>query len=484
MIIYQVLKPHSFNVSYINFISSMITKKYNYYNYIAMVETRDNIENLFKIKNNHDYFYSNIKNLANQKLASRNFMVKLLNAYWQETIFISKSNILSNNYSNQLKSDGLAVYKNQYKKFLADFSKALSLGRIKVIFSNSDKDDQINNVLDHEIKYIWKKGLNGFIPQNLLSLLFEYNHKRVYNNKRLKLLDNLHLKYFPLFTVVNNSSQMIIAESSDELIYKKNLLDKLYQWCFYNFSFYSNNQPKYQGLVFINPYDASEYKRYIEYKDKSINKQSNLSILPCNLNFYYQLFYQLSSRIQFYLIPDLKELGELIHAYQYKHNISFHKKQKYNQHSFQGQPIYLIKPLMVKNKKNNQIELVKYNYSFNKKLNNTINEYVFFNYDVVLFAWRKFLKDNISYNLPNQPSVLVYNLEDFVDDNSNRYDQNLYLKSCIFIPSKESFDFLKSNWFLKSQKTTYENFMYNITAIKTIINRVIWSLTSKQPVNL
>nr|YP_010902445.1 hypothetical protein REP52_pgp137 [Hypnea nidifica]WCH54300.1 hypothetical protein [Hypnea nidifica] len=480
MIIYQLLKNHSFNVSSINFISSVITKKSTYRNYIAIVETPDNIGNVFKIKNNHDDFYNNIKNLANQRLVSRNFMIKLLNTYWQETIFVSRSNSLSNNYSNQLKSDGLAIYKNQYKKFLSDFSKALAVGRIEVTFRNNDKD----YLLNHEIKYIWKKGLNGFIPRNFLSLLFEYNQKQAVHNKKLKLLHNLQLKYFPLFTVVNNSSQMIIAEPSDELIYKKNLLDKLYQWCFYNFSVHSDSQSMYQGLFFINPYDASEYKQYIKYKDKSINGQLNLSVLLCNLSVYYQLFYKLTSRIQFYLIPDLKELGKLLHIYQYKNNISFHKKQKYSQYSFQGQPIYLIKPLMVKNKKTKQIEIVKYSYSLNKTFNNQINEYIFLNYDVALFAWQKFLKDNISYKLPNQPSIVVYNLEDFINDNSDKPDQYSYLKTCIFIPSKESFDFLKSNLFLKSQQTTYENLMYSVTAIKAIINRVIWSLTSKQPVNL
>lgn len=484
MIIYQVLKHHSINLSSINFISSIVTKKYNYCNYIAMVKIHDNMENLFKAKKNKDNSYKNITNLATQELVSRNFMIKLLNAYWQETIFVSRSNSLSNNYSNQLKSDGLAIYKNQYKKYLSDFSKALSVGRIEVAFSHNDKNKQINNISNNEIKYIWKKGFNVFFPRNLLNLLFEYNQMRVFNNKRLKLFNNLQLNFFPLFTVINNSSQMIISESSDELIYKKNLLDKLYQYCFYNFSIHNNNQPIYQGLFFINPYDASEYKKHIEYKNKSINKHLNLNILPCNLSFYYQLFYKLSSKIQVYLIPDLKELGKLIHTYQYKNNISFHRKQKYSQYSFQGQPVYLIKSLMVKNKKTKQIELVEYSHSFNKKLNSKINKYIFFNYDVALFAWQKFLKDNIHYNLPNKPSIIVYNLEDFINDNSHEYDRNLYLKSCIFIPSKDSFNFLKSNLFLKSQKTTYENFMDNITAIQAIINRVIWSLTSKQPVNL
>nr|YP_010903638.1 hypothetical protein REP92_pgp137 [Hypnea wynnei]WCH56490.1 hypothetical protein [Hypnea wynnei] len=474
MIIYQVLKHQSFNVSNINFISGVIKKQYNYYNYIAMVETRDNMKNLFKVK----------KNLANKKLVSRNFMIKLLNTYWQETIFISRSNLLSNTYSNQLKADGLAIYKNQYKKFLSDFSKALSVGRIQVAFNDSNKDYQITNYLTNEIKYIWKKGFNGFVPRNLLSLLFEYNRIRNFNNEKLNLLNRLQLKHFPLFTVVNNSSQMIISEPSDELIYKKNLLDKLYQWCFYNFAIYNKNRPVYQSLFFVNPYDALEYKQYIGYKDKSIDKQPTLSTLTCNLSFYYQLFYKLSSRVQFYLIPDLKELGKLIHTYQYKSNVSFHKNQKYNQYLFQGQPVYFIKPLMVKNKKTKKIELVKYNYYFNKKLNDQINEYIFLNYDVALFAWQKFIKHNMYYDLPNKPSILVYNLEDFINNNIKRYDQNLYLKGCIFIPSKESFDFLQSNLFLKSQKTTYENLMHNITAIKTIINRIIWSLTSKQPVSL
>nr|YP_010902644.1 hypothetical protein REP55_pgp137 [Hypnea nidulans]WCH54499.1 hypothetical protein [Hypnea nidulans] len=481
MIIYQVLKHHSFNVNNINLISNTANQRYNY---LAMVDNYDSIENVFKVKKNYDNFYKNIKNLANQKLISRNFMVKLLNAYWRETIFVSRSNALSNTYGNQLKSDGLAIYSNQYKKFLSDFSKALSLGRIQVVFNESDKNYKVNNSLNYDIPHIWKKGLNGLITHNFLRLLFEYNQIRNFNNKKLESLNNLQLKYFPLFTVVNNSSQIIIAEPSDELIYNKNFLDKLYQWCFYNFSIYNKNKPIYQGLFFINPNDASEYKQYIEYRSQSINEQPNLSILPCNLSIYYQLLYKLSLKIQFYLIPDLKELGKLINIYQYKKNVFFYKEQKYSSFSFQGQPIYLIQPLIVKNKTTNQMESIKYSYSFSKIINKKINDYIFLNYDVALFAWQKFMNDNMHYELPSQPPIVVYNLESFINDNSNKCNQNLYLKNCIFIPSKESFDFLKSNLFLKSQKTTYENFTYNIMTIKTRINRIIWFLTSKQPVNL
>nr|YP_010485071.1 hypothetical protein Ycf80 [Hypnea cervicornis]UVW80765.1 hypothetical protein Ycf80 [Hypnea cervicornis] len=442
------------------------------------------MENVFKVKKNYNNFYENIKNLANQKLISRNFMVKLLNTYWQETIFVSRSNSLSNTYSNQLKSDGLAIYKNQYKKFLLDFSKALSLGRIQVVFNEFNNNNKVNNSLNHDVQYIWKKGLNGLITKNFLRLIFEYNQIRNFNNKKLKSLNNLQLKYFPLFTVVNNSSQIIISEPSDELIYSKNFLDKLYQWCFYNFSIYSKNKPVYQGLFFINPNDASEYKEYIEYKHQSINEKSNLSILPCNLNIYYQLLYKLSLNIQFCLIPDLKELGKLINIYQYKNNISFHEEQKYSSYSFQGQPIYLIQPLIVKNKTTKQMESIKYSYSFNKTIDKQINDCIFLNYDVALFAWQKFMKNNIHYKLPSQPPIIVYNLEDFINDNNKKYNRNLYLKNCIFIPSKESFNFLQSNLFLKSQKTTYENFTCQIMTIKTIINRIVWSLTSKQPINL
>nr|YP_010903440.1 hypothetical protein REP88_pgp135 [Hypnea cryptica]WCH55893.1 hypothetical protein [Hypnea cryptica] len=484
MIIYQLLKYHSFNVNNINFISSIMTRKHNYHNYLAMSGISDNIEGLFRVKKNYDDFYEDRKSLANKKLISRNFMIKLLNMYWQETIFVSKSNSLSTHYSNQLKSDGLAIYKNQYKKFLSDFSKALSFGRIEVAFNEYNKDCQVNNSFNHDVKYIWRKGLNGLITQNVLHLFLKYHQIRVFNNQRLKLLNNLQFKYFPIFTVVNNSSQIIISEPSDELIYNKHFLDKLYQWYFYRFSINNKNKPVYQGLFFINPNDAVEYKRYIEYKHELINKQSNISILPCNLSFYYQLLYKLSLKIQFYLIPDLKELGKLINIYQHKNNVSFHKRQKHSLSSFQGQPIYLIKPLIVKNKRTKKIEAIKYNYSFKKKTDQKINDYIFLNYNVVLFAWKKFIKDNMHYNLPSQPPVIVYNLEDFINHSSNKYNNNAYLRNCIFIPSKESFDFLTSNLFLKSQQTTYETFAYNLMTIKTIINRIIWSLTSKQPVNL
>nr|WCH56090.1 hypothetical protein [Calliblepharis sp.] len=486
MLTYYTLQYYCFQANQANLVSSSIIHEYNFNkknNYIAMIKTSDTYQQFLKIKN-YDEAYENIKNFANKKLVSRNFIIKLLNTYWQETIFISSPNSLSNIYTDQLKSDGLAIYKNQYKKFLLDFSKALAASRIEVCLSDNNTKYTNNSYLNNEIKYIWKKGLNCLWPNHLLSFLLKYYKFIKLNNKKLKLFHKLQFNYLPLFTVVNNSYQMIIAEPSDELIYNKSIIDKIYQWYYHSLFTETNNQPLYEGLFFINPQDALEYKQYIQYKHTTVSIKHNLNLLTCNLSFYYQLFYKSPLKIQFHLIPDLKELGKLIYKYQYNHNISFHKKQIYNKYSFQGQPIYLIKPLMTKNKKNKKIEIVRYNYSMNKKVQNKPHEFIFLNYDIVLLAWQKFIEENIEYKLPKKPPVLVYNLEDFLNKYNDQNKQHSYMNNIIFIPSEESYNCLKSNLSLKLQKNLQENCLHYIDIVKMLIYRIIWSLTSKQPVNL
>nr|WCH56290.1 hypothetical protein [Hypnea sp.] len=486
MLIYYTLKYYWLHTNKANFISNLFINKYNLSNinsFTAMIKPLDIFGKSLKNKNHND-FYENMKIIANKKLVSRNFMIKLLNTYWQETIFVSKSSSLSNEYINQLKSDGLAIYKNQYKKFLSDFSRALVVGRIEVSLSNNDKYNETNCYTENEIKYIWKKGLNCLWSKYLFSFLSKYSKLTKLNHKKLDLIRKLQSNNFPLFTVVNNSHQIIIAEPSDELIYNKSLLDKLYQWYYNSFLIENINKPLYEGLFFINPQDALEYKKHIEYKHKTICKKQVLNILTCNLSFYYKLFYKLPLKIQLHLIPDLKEVGELINKYQYYHNVSFHEGQIYNRYSFQGQPIYLIQSLMIKNKHDKKMEIVRYDYSSGEKSQVKSYEYIFLNYDMALLAWQKFIKQNIEYKLPQKPNILVYNLEDFLNKYSDKQRTNSYVNNFIFIPSEESYNFLKVNSSLASEKMTYDYFINILIAVKVLINRIVWSLTSKQPVNL
>lgn len=432
------------------------------------------------ITNNNSYLNNQINNFANKKLVSRHFITKLLNKYWQETIFLSQSNLLSDTYTNQLKSDGIAVYKNQYKKFLFDFSKALIAGRIE---ANLQKPKGINAISNNftEIKYTWKKGLNFSVPKNVFNFLSNKRQFGFPNPAQLVLIKKLQQNKLPLFTVINNFNQIVIAQPSDELINKRGPIDKIYQLYYDYFLWEKDYKPMYEGLFFINSEDALEYQESIKNQYIHSSKDNKLNIFASGLDFYYKLVRISPPRVQFNLIPDLKELGDLIYKYQYNRHIAFHNKQKYGKYFFQGQPIYLIEPILSKNKQTGKMDLVNYMYELNRNEKKQEYETIFMNYKVALLAWQKFIEQNTNYNLPSKPNILIYNLEDFLklhENNSNIYDKNL-----LFVPVQESYQFIKANTLKKSQRNISQILLNQFLYFQIITKRIIWSLTSRQPIN-
>jgi len=429
-------------------------------------------------KNNGDnYLESELDSfsLARQKLISRNFMTQFINKYWQETIFLSISNSLSDNYTNKLKSDGLAVYKNQYKKFLLDFNKALANGRIEL----SEFTITINQDLPG-IKYIWKKGFNFSYPRSLSSILCNKRSPNFPNKVQSFLVKKLKNNEFPIFSVVNRFNQIIISEPSDELIRNKNFVNTIYQWYYHNFLWKKDHIPVYEGLFFINPQDACEYMNYIETQSMCFSKQKDLNIFIGSLDFYYRTVRTSPPKVQFRLIPDLRELGELIYKYKYKENINFHNQQRYGRDYFQGQPIYFIQSVLAKNKQTKQIDLIK--YSYNIKTGQLVQPYeaIFMNYETALIAWKKFREQLSYYNLPDTPRVIVYNLEDFLKtcEKNNQIEK----RNIVFVPAQETYHFIKQEKNKKSRLAIPQIIASKILYIKVLTTRIIWSLTSRQPV--
>lgn len=418
------------------------------------------------------YLNPEINSFANKELVSRNLMTKLINKYWQETIFLSQPNILSDMYSSQLQSDGLAVYKNRYKKFIFHFSKALISGRIETTL---DQSKEINNS-QTEIKYIWKKGFNFSPPRNFVKLKKQLN---CLTSSQLAVVKKLHQNKLPIFTMINNFNQIIVTEPSDELISQQGLVDQIYQFYYNSIVRKTDNRLIHEALFFVNPEDIVEYQASIKnayiYKSNCVN----FNIFATGLDFYYKLVKLSPLKVQFHLIPDLQELGNLIYKYQYKRNITFHSNQKYGKNFFQGQPVYILKSVSSKNKKTQQKKVINYNYSLN---NNKNYEVVFLNYEVALLAWRKFVMQNSGYRLPSVPNILVYNLEDFLKFYEQREENDK--KNLLFVPSKQSYKLIKNNVFNKSQQHIPQKFSKKFLRFQIIAKRIFWSLTSRQPTNL
>nr|YP_009774118.1 conserved hypothetical plastid protein [Caulacanthus okamurae]QIZ74735.1 conserved hypothetical plastid protein [Caulacanthus okamurae] len=413
-----------------------------------------------------------IEKTANKVLISPNFIIRLLNNYWQETIFLSKSNSVSETYINQLRSDGIIIHKNQYKKFLSEFSKALTINRIKSSLNAGESYLSAN-----EVKYVWKKGFNFSLPKNLLRSIVNRKTNKELINKQAKLLKKLNKQKFPVFTIVNNCNQILVAEPPEKLANNYNLIDRLYKCYSIYFGESQNIRPIYQSLFFLNPQDAVEYKIYIESQYKSVSPNSHFYLMTTELNDYYQLAISLKHKVQFCLIPDLKELGQLMYDYQHNQNLSFHTAQKYGQYAFQGQPIYFIKPTVAKNKQTNKLTNVY--YRFQDQTEHT--DVIFMNYNTALLAWKKFVHSNHNYKLPTNPQILVYNLEDYLNTClSSLKDQT---NNFLFVPSKESYVFLKSRLLLKPNNSIHRIIVNNLTAFRLFANKIVWSLTSKHPIN-
>lgn len=413
-----------------------------------------------------------LKDKISYQFISRNFWNEFINKYWQETLFISSNNILSDYYVNQLKSSGLLINKgNYYKKFLLNFSRDLINGKIQVLFYKKKMQISLVKINNNKyIKYVWRKGFNWYI-YNLFSkyLLIKNYISRQESNSIVK---NIEINTLPLFAVMNQNNQLIIAESPDAIPTQKYLFKSLK--IFYNIIASKKN---YIGLLFINPNDALEYKNYSMYK--YLYQTNNLlNLFISKLNLYYKLLYSSVYNTEFKLIPDLKEISNIIYKYQYYKNISFDKYQKYGKNYFQGQPIYIIKPVTVKNLYTRQKYKLNYFYNVNKNSNSKNYKAVFLNYDTALLAWHKFRKDHFYYKIPIKPYFYVSNLENFIKLKMYKKNNANY----IFIPSSETYRFIRPKININQKLSIIKILEKKSLYINNLCKRLIWSLISRYPI--
>nr|YP_009497929.1 Ycf80 [Gracilaria changii]ART65193.1 Ycf80 [Gracilaria changii] len=413
---------------------------------------------------------------ASKSLVSRQLIGKLINQYWQEKIFLSNPNLYTEKYINQLKLEGILVCKNEQKKFLLDFSRALLSGRIETSLNFGTTKSNNNQY----ISYIWKKGFNFSLPTKLL--LFN-SDKSYLNTEQITFANQLYNQALPLFTVINNMNQMILTDSSEENIGNLNSIDKIYKW--YYDKLVSNEKilPIYYGLFFVEPKDALEYVNYIKSKYPNSSKIKELSLFPSHLSTYYKVTRMNLQNLQFRLIPDLEEISRLLCKYRYYKNVTFHKYQKYSKNFFQGQPLYIIEPFFAYERKTNKLNLLNYSFDQNSDIHNKSIKYeaIFTKYATLIEAWHKFRQKKIDYKIPNKPKVIVYNLEDFI--RNNEHNDVIKEKNILFIPSKESYKFIKHYKFINNQNKMRRVFSNKFLLLKILSQRILWSLTSRQPVN-
>lgn len=383
------------------------------------------------------------ENLAKEKFVQPNILDNLLSSIWQQTIFLSIPNKVSDKYILELNYLNIGKQQNYHKYLVSKFSKSLFDLSIQSSFYN---DKNIKDKYSADVFYLWSKDLK--VSQAYLYNLFQSSKLKNYiKNMQLFIDKKSQFNYLPIFTVSNNLGQMVISELPQEF----NLVPQD-----------TINQYVYHGWFFVNYKDAQEY---IEQVSKLYGLQkSSLKIFTCNISTIYKMMNKFNNKIHFRLIPDLEEVGKLVKNYRYSKNISFYNEQTYSKKSFKGQPLYMF----------NEINNIK-----SKNINNN-NFYnlAFTNYNTALDTWYKFNNNSKLFFQKKslKPSILVYNLEDLIVKSLTNNNNSLLL-----VPSREVYDFTKKYHLKQNPDIVYDTLYSYISSAKLWSKRIFWSLTSRQP---
>nr|AYR05908.1 hypothetical protein [Lithothamnion sp.] len=400
---------------------------------------------------NTNFFTRPKENLADQKLVYNNLFRRFLNKFWQQTIVLSVPTKISEKYIAELNSLNLVKHKVSQKKFLSQFSKSLIKGSIESSLASHLYHDQRPS----SILYVWKKvfNLKKMINCNLLRL---NTSKKSLREIKKQLEGNLRISNLPLFIIANHLDQMVIAEPPELSNVSKGIIDVSSQ----NF----NLRPCFEGWFFINFQDAEEYLQHIKKQYGITDTSHKLQVFICNLETFYKLSRNSRDEVNFRLVPDLHEIGQLVNKYSSYRNVEFNKDQKYGKDYFQGQPIYVIKD-----------SSPDYYYMITPDKNQIKYKPVFTNYETAIYSWNNFVKKQKYYKVSKYPELIVYNLEDFLQEQISNPNHNQL--PFLLIPSKSSYEFTKNSQIRKVRTVASTYFSY----LKLWTKRIFWSLTSRQP---
>nr|ARW64941.1 hypothetical protein [Polysiphonia sertularioides] len=409
------------------------------------------------------------KHIPFKKFVYPNIWQKLSTTYLQETVFLSPVNKLNTSYINLLRKKGLSVYdSSQNRIFLNKFIKDLDNGTINVQYN--DKFAKTFNYIDFTyIKYSWPKIVN---VQRLKLHNLKNNISSFFVNGKITPPNNS----IPLFVLTNDSNEIIMSESVNQFS-KLGHLSTFYGSLIPKLFSNPRNSKFYTCLIFVNPNDAVEYKDFLRHKNSLSTNSLNIKVVPSNLSIYFKLKSFFANSVDFRLIPDLKEVSDLLFEYSKYSNLHFDKSQKHGRKFFQGQPLYSINNLNFKNTTKHSTYNNIYFFPNSRQYNNS-NTF-FLNYSTAQSAWNKFKEENKGICLPRNPSISVSNVELFM----KRSEEEKEFDKIVFLPSLQTYKFLKEYLIInfKGQSSFYGWLSDKGLAMKTLCYRVFWSLVSRQP---
>lgn len=287
------------------------------------------------------------------------------------------------------------------------------------------------------------------------------------------------LKKVPVYTVVNGYNEIVIASSRD--MHPKNSLEWLYDRYYDNFLWKGDKGAVSLGLFFINKEDAETYLHEVCKRDPRGAEDIGLSVKVVGLDTFYELNRTSKPRMQAKLIADLEEIDLLLNE-NFSNNLSsFHPKQKYKKHWFQGSPIYIMKVSDNLNMGDGK-KFTLSKYSINNDSNND-KKFLLFKKSDVERIWNSYRLKNKEMNLSEKPNLEIYNLENYLLDLEKSH-LDLTLKT-IFVPPYDSYVYskeLNNKLMIEKNDSFKENInSYVNTKIKSFqrfYKGIIWLVTS------
>lgn len=308
----------------------------------------------------------------------------------------------------------------------------------------------------------------------------------IFGNKRQPDFPNqqqkailLKLKNIPVYTVVNGYNEVVIA--SPRNTEAKNTIEWLYDKYCENFLWKEDRGAINLGLFFVDKEDAETYMQEVCKKDPKGAEKIGLNVKSVGLDTFYELNRTSKPKMQVKLIADLKEIDLLLNEYCNDKNLNFHPKQKYRKIWFQGNPVYFIKlneELDTINRKKFALSKYKFDNSFgiNRKI-------LLFKKDDAYKVWDIYRSKNPSLNLPELPSLEVYNLENYLLD-LEKSDISLTQQTTFVPPYKAYQDFKiesqksQSNESLSINETLKKYMSSQIKSFQRFYKGIVWLVTS------
>ena len=287
------------------------------------------------------------------------------------------------------------------------------------------------------------------------------------------------LKKVPIYTVVNGYNEIVLA--SPRNMPPKNSIEWLYDKYYDSFLWKEDKGSISLGLFFVNKEDAETYLQEICKKDPKGAEHIGLNVKTVGLDTFYELNRTSKPRMQAKLVADLEEIDLLLNEYSISKILNFHPKQKYKKQWFQGNPIYLIKI----NESLTKIDKKKFTlskYKFDNS-NSGDKKILLFKKDDAYKVWELYRLKNTELNLPEKPSLEIYNLENYLLD-LEKSDVSL-TQQTTFVPPYDSYTHSKKLIDI-AQLNKKESFVEKIDkyikvqtkSLQRFYKGVIWLVTS------